>query len=67
MGIKNPVVNKIFDDLDEYLNWCRSEGKMYDEAALYNKDDSNWQQYEKYVSYLSNLNKKNTKHFNKTH
>lgn len=67
MGIKNPVVNKIFDDLDDYLNWCRSEGKVYNEAALYNKDDSNWQQYEKYVSYLSNLNKKSNKNAYKAH
>lgn len=58
MSIKNPVVNKIFDDLDNYLNWCKTEGKVYDEAALYNKNDTNWQQYEKYVSYLENSGKK---------
>lgn len=58
MSIKNPVVNQIFEDLEKYLNWCRYEGKVYNEAALYNKNDSNWQQYEKYMSYLENKQSK---------
>lgn len=52
MTIKNPTVNKIFDDLDAYRDYCRFEGKVFDEKALYNKKDLNWQAYEKYQNYL---------------
>ena len=52
MTIKNPVVRKIFDDLDSYRDYCRFEGKVFDEKALYNKKDLNWQAYEKYQNYL---------------
>lgn len=52
MSITNPTVSKIFDDLDTYRNFCRYEGKVFDEAALYNKRDVNWQAYQKYQSYL---------------
>lgn len=51
MAIKNPVVNKIFDDLDAYRDFCRYEGKVFNEAALYNKRDVNWQAYEKYCEW----------------
>ena len=52
MTISNPVVNKVFNDLDEYRDYCRFEGKVFDEAALYNKKDANWQAYEKYRNWL---------------
>ena len=52
MAIKNEIVRNIFDDLDRYRDWCRYEGKTYNEAALYNRTDRNWQQYEKYLSYI---------------
>ena len=52
MAIKNEIVRKIFDDLDLYRDWCRYEGKVYNEAALYDRTDRNWQQYEKYLSYV---------------
>lgn len=64
MTIKNSIVNKIFDDLDAYRDYCRFEGKVFDEKALYNKKDLNWQAYEKYQNYLRaksrGLKKKNT-------
>ena len=47
-----PPVNKIFDDLDQYRNYCRFEGKVFDEAALYNKQDPNWIAYQKYQGWL---------------
>lgn len=56
MAIKNETVRRIFDDLDRYRDWCRYEGKQFDEAALYNRNDRNWQQYEKYLSYLEAKN-----------
>jgi len=52
MAITNPTVAKIFADLEAYKDWCRFEGKVFDEAALYNKKDSNWQAYGKYQNYL---------------
>jgi uncharacterized iron-regulated protein len=52
MTISNPVVNKVFNDLDDYLDYCRFEGKVFDEAALYKKSDWNWQAYEKYRNWL---------------
>mgnify|MGYP001018961525 CR=1 FL=1 len=52
MAIENPVVDKIFEDLDAYRDWCRFEGKVYNEKALYNRRDLNWQAYEKYKNYL---------------
>ena len=52
MSNRFPPVNKIFDDLDKYRDYCRFEGKVFDEAALYNKDDRNWQAYQKYQGYL---------------
>ena len=52
MSITNPVVNKIFSDLDEYRDYCRFEGKVFDEKALYKKSDPNWQAYERYRGWL---------------
>jgi hypothetical protein len=52
MAITNPTVSKIFADLEAYKDWCRFEGKVFDEAALYKKSDPNWQAYGKYQNYL---------------
>ena len=41
---------KVFDDLDDYLRFCKVFGHPYDEAALYNKDDTN---YATYVAFKS--------------
>jgi len=51
MSIKNPKVNQIFNDLDAFRNYCRFEGKVFNEAALYNRRDPVWQGYEKYLNY----------------
>lgn len=54
MAITNHTINKIFDDLDTYRDFCRFEGSGYvfNERALYNKKDWNWQAYEKYQGWL---------------
>lgn len=54
MAITNPVVNKVFDDLDTFRDFCRfeSKGYVFDEKALYNKKDPVWQAFEKYQNYL---------------
>ena len=43
---------KVFNDLDAYRDYCRFEGKVFNEKALYNKEDPNWQAYQKYQGYL---------------
>ena len=52
MAIKNPTVNKIFNDLDAYRDFCRLEGKVYNEADLYRGQSPVWQQYQKYQGWL---------------
>lgn len=51
MTIKNAKVEQIFHDLENYQDYCRFEGKVYNEAALYNRKDPNWQAYERYLNY----------------
>lgn len=58
MTIKNAKVNQIFNDLDAYRDYCRFEGKVFNEAALYNRRDPNWQAYEKYLNYQQRVAKR---------
>lgn len=41
-----PDIVKIFDDLEAYRNFCVFEMIEFNEAALYNRYDRNWQAYE---------------------
>jgi|TARA_Y100000389_G_C17319510_1_gene442276 hypothetical protein len=52
MAIKNPVVNKVFNDLDAFRDFCRFEGKVFNEKALYKKEDPVWIAYQKYQGWL---------------
>jgi len=49
-----PPVQKIFDDLDKFRDFCRFENKGYvfNEADLYKKDSPVWQAYQKHQNYL---------------
>jgi len=47
-----PPVEKIFADLDKFRDYCRFEGKPFNEADLYKKDSWVWQAYQKYQNYL---------------
>ena len=63
MAITNPVVNKVFNDLDDFSDFCRFEnnGYPFDEKALYNKKHPIWIAYEKHQNYLkakARVNKK---------
>lgn len=42
-------INQIFDDLDRFLDFCRTHGYRYNEADLYNWKSYPWQQYNKFV------------------
>lgn len=41
-------VNRIFDDLEDYLQFCKDFGYRYDEADLYSQRNYVWRQYTKY-------------------
>jgi len=43
-------VNQIFDDLENYLNFCRDFGYRYDEAELYNNKSFVFRQFTKFLS-----------------
>ncbi len=46
----NNRVNQIFDDLEQYLNFCRDYGYKYDEADLYNNRSFAFRQFTKFVA-----------------
>ncbi len=45
----NPRVQAIFEDLDQYLAFCRSYGYRYDERDLYNWKSYAYQQFNKHL------------------
>jgi hypothetical protein len=47
-----PPIGKIFDDLDKFRDYCRFEGRVFNEADLYNDKAPVWQQYQKYQNYI---------------
>ena len=56
-----PPVDEIFDELDRFRDFCRFEGKVYDEASLYREGDPVYQDYKRYVHYHNNKNRRNNK------
>jgi hypothetical protein len=44
----NPVVDQIFDELEQLQEFCREYGYRYNEADLRNFKSYAWQQYTKY-------------------
>tara|TARA_B100001741_G_scaffold305189_1_gene297097 strand:+ start:99 stop:296 length:198 start_codon:yes stop_codon:yes gene_type:complete len=61
MDTNFPPVDQVFDDLEKFLNYCRFEGKVYNEKFLYNEKSSVWQSYKKWEHWKNNKNK-NKKH-----
>jgi hypothetical protein len=57
MAIKNPVVNKIFNDLEEFHDFCRTEGHIFNEAHLYRNDARPWQAFQKYKNWIRAKNR----------
>ena len=47
-----PPVDKVFDDLDKFRDYCRFEGKVFNEADLYKDSSPVWQAYKKYQGWL---------------
>ena len=52
---KRPEIVKIFDDLDEYLAFCRNRMCAFNPAELYRKDSAN------YRAFLAHKKHKNRK------
>ena len=44
----NPRVAEIFEQLEQYREFCQDYGYRYNEADLYNFKSYAWQQYNKY-------------------
>jgi len=44
------TINKIFDDLDNFKEFCRDYGYRYNEKDLYNWKSYAWQQYNKLLN-----------------
>jgi hypothetical protein len=40
---------KVFDDLDKFRDYCRFEGKVFDEADMYRNSSDVWQQYQRFL------------------
>jgi len=48
---KNTVnINQVFDDLDNYRNFCRNFGYRFNEADLYNPRSNVYKQFQRFVS-----------------
>ena len=45
----NARTNQILDDLEKFLDFCRSYGYRYNEADLYNFKSYAYQQYHKFT------------------
>lgn len=45
----NPRLQAIFDDLEQYLDFCRNFGYKYDEKDLYNWKSYAYQQFNKFL------------------
>ena len=46
----NPRWAEIFEDLENFLEFCQNFGYRYNESDLYNFRSYAWQQYSKYSS-----------------
>ena len=42
---ERPDVVKIFNDLENYRDWCRFDGHRFNEADLYNNESGIWKTY----------------------
>jgi hypothetical protein len=58
-----PEVNKIFNDLDNYLDWCRFNLEPFDPANLY-KENTNWGKFARHTGIIKPMY---NKPYNKNH
>ena len=43
---------KVFNDLDKFRDYCRFEGKVFNESDLYNKEAPVWEAYQKWQGWM---------------
>ena len=58
MNTNFPPVDQVFDDLEKFREYCRFEGKPYNEKFLYNDTSHVWQSYKRWQHWMKNKNKK---------
>jgi hypothetical protein len=46
----NPRVKQIFEDLENYLQFCKDFGYKFDEAELYSNKSFAYRQYNKHIT-----------------
>lgn len=66
--VENPEVSEIFDDLEEYLDFCRMELREYDPTTLYKMSSETYREFlmfKKYGDKYRNNRIKNIKHPNR--
>ena len=47
----NPRTQAVFEDLEQYLDFCRDYGYRFNEADLYNEKSWMWQNFKKWVNW----------------
>ena len=52
MAYNFPPIAKIFDDLEKFRDYCRFEGKVFNEADLYKSEAPVWQAYQKWQGWM---------------
>jgi len=54
MSNRYPQINQIFDDLDKFRDYCRFNGKVFDEADLYRDNAPVYHQYKQFLHWSKN-------------
>tara|TARA_B100000780_G_C20924923_1_gene368595 strand:- start:371 stop:568 length:198 start_codon:yes stop_codon:yes gene_type:complete len=63
MGIEynRNAYNKVFNDLDKFRDYCRFEGKVFNEKDMYNDKAPVWIAYNKYQGWVRAMARKNAR------
>ena len=64
IGFNREAYTKVFNDLDKFRDYCRFEGKVFDEKDLYKKDAFVWIAYNKHQGWLRAKARNLGKNFN---
>jgi hypothetical protein len=60
-------VEKIFNDLEEYLDFCRFELREFDPSHLYNRENNNWRAFFAFKKHGKNFKGRNIRKSNHTY
>ncbi len=59
-----PKVMDIYNDLDKFRDYCRFEGKVFNEKDLYKDGTPVWEAYKKYQGWLRAKARNNSRKMN---